>query len=97
MESCKVGSFGSAGHAQAGTDSSLARCQQGFHHQDEDMLPAGRSEAWAPCLQPLAQDLGNGIAVTGIGIVQHPMLRIFIGKGGKTIAPAMRRSESDAP
>ena len=50
-------------------------------------------------LAAIAQDLGNGIADIGIGMVQqqHPMLRIFTGKGGKAIAATMRRSESDAP
>jgi hypothetical protein len=97
VKGCKVGGFGPAGHAQAGSDGPLARCQQGAHHQNKHMLPAGCREAGAPCLQPLAQDLGNGIADIGIGMVQHPMLRIFTGKGGKAIAVTMRRSESDAP
>ena len=48
-------------------------------------------------LQPPAQDLGNGLADIGLGMVQHPMLRIFTGKGGKAIAVTMRRGESDAP
>ena len=97
VKGCKVGRLGPAGHAQAGCDGPLARCQQGTHHQNEHMLPAGRREAGAPCLQPLAQDLGNGIADIGIGMVQHPMLRIFTGNGCKAIAVTMRRSESDAP
>ena len=85
------------GHAQAGTDILLARRQQGTHHQNEDMLPAGRRKAWAPCLQPLAQDLGNGIADISIGMVHHLILRIVTGNGCKAIAATMRRSESDAP
>lgn len=93
----KVACLSPAGHAQAGSNGPLARRQQGAHHQNEDMLPAGRRKAATPCLQPLAQDLGNGIADIGIRMVQHPMLRIFTGKGGKAIAVTMRRSESDAP
>ena len=72
VKGCKVGGFGPAGHAQAGSDRPLARRQQGAHHQNKHMLPAGRRKAGAPCLQPLAQDLGNGIADIGIGILQHP-------------------------
>jgi len=71
---CKVGGLGPAGHAQAGTDGPLARRQQGAHDQNEHMLPAGRREAGAPCSQPLAQHLGNGIAGSDVGLVQHPML-----------------------
>jgi hypothetical protein len=41
-------------------------------------------------LQPLPQYLGNGIADDGLGMVQHPMLRIFTDKGGKAIAATMR-------
>ena len=48
-------------------------------------------------LAAIAQDLGNGIADIGIGMVQHPMLRTFTGNGCKAIAATMRRSESDAP
>jgi len=53
-------------------------------------------------LQPLAQDLWNGIADIGMmasirGVVQHPMLRIFTGKAGKATAANIRRSESGAP
>ena len=47
----------------------LPGAQQGAHHQNKHMLPAGRRKAGAPCLQPLAQDLGNGIAYIGIGMV----------------------------
>jgi hypothetical protein len=79
------------------SDGPLARRQQGTHHQDEDMLPTGRRKAGAPCLQPLAQDLGNGIADVGLGMVQHPMLRFLTSKSDKAIAVIMRRSESDAP
>ncbi len=93
----KVAGLDPAGHPQAGTDGPLARCQQGSHHQNEYMLPARRSEAGAPCLQPLAQDLGNGIADSGLGMVQHPMLRIPTGTGCKAIGVAVRRAESDAP
>ena len=97
VKGCKVGGFGPASHTQTGSDGPLARRKQGAHHQNEDMLPTGRRKARAPCLQPLAQDLGNGIADIGIGMVQHPMLRLFTGNGGKAIAATMRRSESDAP
>ena len=93
----KVGGFSPTGHAQAGSDGPLARCQQGTHHQNEDMLPAGRSETGAPRLQPPAQYQGNGVADNGLGMVHHPMLRIFTGNGCKAIAATMRRSESDAP
>jgi hypothetical protein len=61
------------------------------------MFPAWRSEASTPCLQPLPQYLGDGIANGGFGMVQHPMLRIPTRKGCKPVAGAMRRSESDAP
>jgi hypothetical protein len=56
------------------------------------MLPAGRSEASAPCLQPLAQYLGNGIADNGLVLMQHPMLRSPADIGCKAMAVALRRS-----
>jgi hypothetical protein len=93
----KVGGFCPAGHAQAGRDGPLAWCQQSPHHQNEHMLPTRCCEAGAPCLQPLAQDLGNGVPTIGMGMVQHPMLRIPAGNGGKATAITMRRSESGAP
>ena len=46
-------------------------------------------------LQPPARDLGNGLADIGLGMVQHPVLRIFTGNGCNAIAATMRRSESD--
>jgi len=86
MIACKVGRFGPASHAQAGTDGSLARRQQSAHHQDEHMLPTRRREASTPWLQPLPQYLGNGIADNGFGMVHHPMLRIPTDTGCKAIA-----------
>ena len=61
------------------------------------MFPTWGREAGAPCLQPLPQYLGDGIAGIGIGMVLHPMLRIPTHKGCKTLGATMRRSESDAP
>ena len=66
-------------------------------HQNEHMLPARRGEAATPGVQPLAQELGDGIADNGVGMVQHPMLRILTNPAGKARAATMRRSESDAP
>ena len=86
----KVGGFSPTGHAQAGSDGPLARRQQGTHHQNEDMRPAGRSETEAPRLQPPAQYQGNGITDNGLGMVQHPMLRIPTDTGGKAMVVAMR-------
>ena len=92
---CKVGSIGPAGHVQAGADGTLARRQQSSHDQNKDMFPTGRCEAGAQLLEPLAQDLGNGIADGGVWMVQHPMLRI----PDITCCKAMtvRRSESGLP
>ena len=59
---CKVGGLSPAGHAQAGGNGPLARCQHGAHHQNEHMLPAGSRETGAPRLEPPAQHQGNGIA-----------------------------------
>jgi len=47
-------------------------------------------------LQPLAQDLGDGIADDGFGMVLHLMLRILVDTGCKAIAVAVRQSQSDA-
>jgi hypothetical protein len=89
---CKVGGLGPAGHAQAGADGPLARRQQSSHDQNKDMFPTGRCEAGAQLLEPLAQDLRNGIADGGVGMVQHPMLRIPASTCCK--AMTVRRSES---
>lgn len=44
----KVGSMGSAGHAQARRNGPFARGQQAAHHKNKYMLPTGRSKAEAP-------------------------------------------------
>ena len=90
MTAGKVGGFSPTRHAQAGSDGPLARCQQGTHHQNKHMLPAGCSETGDSRLQPPAQYQGNGITDNGLGMVQHPMLRIPTDTGGKAMVVAMR-------
>ncbi len=74
MISCKVGSIGSAGHTQARRNGPFPRGQQAAHHKNKYMLPAGSRKTATPCLQPLAQYLGDGIADNGLVLVQHSML-----------------------
>lgn len=95
MIACEVGGLSPAGHAQAGSDGPLVGCQQGTHHQNENMLPTGGGETRAPHLQPLAQYQGNRFADNGLVWVQHPMLRIPTDAGCNAQAVAMRRAESD--
>lgn len=79
MVAGKVLRLGAPGHPEAGADGALARCQHGAHYQDEHVLPAGSSEARAQRLQPIAQDLGDGIAWRRREhrMMLHPMLRIL--------------------
>ncbi|WP_235210004.1 hypothetical protein, partial [Sphingobium sp. Ant17] len=92
---CKVGSMGSAGHTQARRNGSFAGGQQAAHHKNEYMLPTGGRKAGTPCLQPLAQDLGDGIADNGLVLVQHLMLGILTEARRNAWAVAMRPVESD--
>ena len=92
---CEVDGLGPAGHTQARSNSALARGQQAAHHENKHMLPTGCSKAGTPRLQPLAQDLGNGIADNGLVLVQHPKLRILTEARCNAWAVAMRRGELD--
>lgn len=87
---CEVDGLGPAGHTQARSNSALARGQQAAHHENKHMLPTGCSKAGTPRLQPLAQDLGNGIADNGLVLVQHPILRILTEARCNAWAVAMR-------
>ncbi|GAW37172.1 glutathione-binding protein GsiB precursor [Roseovarius sp. A-2] len=69
---------GAPRHSQTGADGALARREDGSHHQNEHMLPAGGREVRAQRVQPMTQDPGNRIARRwwGRAMMLHPMFRI---------------------
>lgn len=74
----EVSRLGASGHPQASADGPFTRGQHGAHHQDEHVFPGWRRKARTQRQQPVAQDLGDGIAGTlrDVERMYHPILRI---------------------
>jgi hypothetical protein len=74
----EVSRLGASGHPQANADGPFARGRHGARHQDGHVFPGWRRKARTQRLQPVAQDLWDGIAGTlrDVETMYHPILRI---------------------